>query len=433
MMNFLSQLNPLGQLSQTASLQQPQQAPTPRPLPDQGQQPAPNRFLSQPGMADALLRLGAGILQANSQGRGFGGSLGHGVEQFAGGLRDGRAAALEEQLRQAEIAKAQREGQFGVRSSGFEGDIARATIILNDPNASERDKAVAQGIVKTAEMGMGQYDPVTQSYVFNPRRRVSMDGTVSEGLPSTGASMPPAQGATAPQAQTGQMLLAPNFDAQGGLVPPRVEGYTPTGNRRVDAELMKKAGEISIEQQGKQSDETRKIVSDAANVGSGAIGVLKKLDEAEEALKSFETGFGGNYRGSYQQLRAMAGDKDADKKAQSYETINRLSKELGAEQLKTFGGSDTNMELQIAINTAIDPNARPESNRLVIQQKRAALEIISEKPKFFESYKSRNNGSLEGIQEAWMNHQRDRWESYRASNPIERTRLKFNPSTGELE
>jgi hypothetical protein len=464
-MNWLNNLG-FGMLSGQSPLQQAEARGFGGGQPQQQPQAKPNRFLNDPAMSQALLRMGGTILQANAQGAGFGGSLGAGVNAFATGLNESQEAQLRQAQIQSELAKAKREQQFGIRSDGFEGDIARAMVVLNSPDSTPEDRRVAQSIIQTAEREQGAYDPTDGTWKFNQRQLLPLElqrpatadmmRTPAVQEEPLGALVPPAMAGTTdntPSTPASQLLPKPDFMGGQQGAPtgngPRVSftpsappetvadselaqyGYIPTNNRKTDAESRARAVQARIAARAK-GDET---VATSANLASSARGILTKLDEAENALQSFPTGFAGNFRGGVAQARAMLGNSEADMQAQSYETLDRLSKELGAEGLKQFGGSDTQMELKVAIETALDPSARPESNKRVIDQKRAALQIIAQKPVIEEQY-IQQNGSLDGFQRVWADYQKQQWDAYRANNPIEGNkskRLKFNPATGDFE
>lgn len=386
-----------------------------------------DKVLARPEISDALIRMGGNMLQANAKGAGFGGSLGAGAIGFADAMDRAGANQLTQLQIQNEQKRLQDAGRYGIQSGGFEGDIARARAVLANPNSNAEDRATAQAVMETAQRMQGSYDPVTGDYRFNPRTRFgdSLGQAAQPAMPAMPPVTPPEPlpAVRQPVAST-EMLPAPSIGQMPAniLTPPPVSGqsgdmrmFPQTGNRKVDAQLMGKAGELQLTTMKEKEAEARKRIADASLLAGNAEGVLTKLDEAEQALQNFRTGFGGNIRGMASQAAAMVGGDET--KAASYETIDRLAKELGAEGLKQFGGSDTQMELKVAIETAINPTATPESNRKVIEQKRAAMKIIGEKPVFFEQYLSQN-GSLEGVEKAWQDYQKQQWATYRQSNPV---------------
>ncbi len=234
--------------------------------------------MDSPALYDALTRMGSAILIANEAGKGFGGSMGYGMQAFS----EGMSAAGERRLREAQIAemeaKAADAGKYGVQSGGFEGDIARAMTVLRDPAASPQDRAVAQSVIDTAQRLQGSWDPVSGSYQFNNRARLPVGGPVSAPTAPTAApsaasmgDMPPEPTYTAPVGglQPFPVAMGANevsVPATGGQNVSDSElaayGYIPTGNRRVDAENKAKAIQARIAAKAKEIDAQTSSQSD---------------------------------------------------------------------------------------------------------------------------------------------------------------------------
>lgn len=142
------------------------------------------------------------------------------------------------------------------------------------------------------------------------------------------------------------------------------------------------------------------------------------LDSYAGKLGAGETIYGGGAR-----VAATLGFEQAEKRAADYETLDAWTKELGAKSLQMFGGSDTEKELDIAIRTNPDPNKRIESNKRIIAQKLAAIEVMERKPDF-ESEWIAKNGSLGALDRetrksfsaAWRQYQRDNFKPF---SPVE--------------
>ncbi|MBN9219538.1 MAG: hypothetical protein J0I79_16455 [Mesorhizobium sp.] len=269
---------------------------TPQSDPQQAQS-QPNRTLNNPALLNALGRMGSAILIANSKGAGFDGSFGYGLDAFNDEQNRQHDQGMADQLTQAKIAKAQQEAQYGVQSQGFEGDLARAQVVLADPNSSAHDKAVAQGVVATAQRLQGSWDPVSGQYAWNPKSR----------LVGQGASPPPAAQALSNSLPTPTMSQSAANQQNGDLMPPPAVGQTPdaslfqsTGNRKVDAALQQQAAEVPLAGRktvaegvasadtatfGALADQTRKLAAIepqvqqikalAANTKTGGLGVAR--------------------------------------------------------------------------------------------------------------------------------------------------------------
>jgi hypothetical protein len=389
----------------------------------------PNRFLSDPAISNALLRMGGSILQANSQGAGFGGSLGAGVNAFSTGLSEGRDAQLRQAQMQAEIQKAQREAQFGVRSSGFEGDMARAMVVMNNPNSTDDEKRVAQSIIQTAERMTGAYDPVSGEYRFNQRQRLPLEmqrpatadmmrapAVQEEPL---GALVPPAMAGTTdntPSTPAAQLLPKPDFmGGQQGVPAPRAApqeglGFTPTGNRKVDAELQKVAAEKNMALQAAQLEQQMKGRGESAALFESQ---LSKLPELENTIKKLD---GLSEKASYtyldrgkNELRKQLGGTPTEGAVARSEYIAVVDNQVLPLLRDTFGAQFTVAEGESLRATLGDPNKTPQEKKAVlnafIEQKRSNL--VSE-------------ARRAGI-------------DYTPQKSNKPNRLKFNPVTGELE
>jgi len=262
----IGQAIPPQQLS-FGSLSMPQQSapPSASANANAGQPGGLNRILSNPQLMQALGRMGSSISAANNSGAGFGGSLAAGFGGFNQAIEQQATTAMQNRRAEAEIALAEakaREGeraaQYGVQSGGFEGDIARAVVVLRDPNSTDQDKAVAQGVIDTAQRLQGSYDPVTGDYRWNQRARVESaeGGTTRQGLPQNPAAMP----APVSEHPTDGMLLPPTASA-GTPGDASMFSVPATGNRKVDAALQQKALEGQIERQQKSQTELPKVTS----------------------------------------------------------------------------------------------------------------------------------------------------------------------------
>jgi hypothetical protein len=96
------------------------------------------------------------------------------------------------------------------------------------------------------------------------------------------------------------------------------------------------------------------------------------------------------------------------KEAEQFERARAYNNEMAALRLKLFGGSDTERELMVSMQISPAPDKLPESNRQLIAEHNAKLEIQRQKPEFASQWASRY-GSLDamdpqtgvGFQGAW--------------------------------
>lgn len=243
-----------------------------------GVQSTPNRVLDRPEIQEALLRMGSAMLSANAEGKGFSGALGEGGKAFA----DTPSIIAKRQLDQAEMQQKQATQQFGVKSAGFEGDMARALMVMRNPNSTPDDKMKAQAIIDTAQRLQGQFDPISGDYTWNAKSKL---GSLPSAQPAPTAQQPRApipQGVLGdtqgnPPAlldgNDGRMLLPPpSSTTQGGDM--GLFGVQPTGNRKVDAALVQKAHELQLENAAKV----------AGTMQDSQAALPKVIDNAQQAL-----------------------------------------------------------------------------------------------------------------------------------------------------
>jgi hypothetical protein len=139
-------------------------------------------------------------------------------------------------------------------------------------------------------------------------------------------------------------------------------------------------------------DEMRMAKSEEA--AQAATGVEQLMGEADSILKNYETSKAAPIVGKFGQFTnaiGMAGD-DTKKRVTDYESLDKISKDLGIQTLKQFGGNDTDKELQVAIQTNIDPQATVETNMKTVQRKMLAANILQQKPDFESQWVARNGG-----------------------------------------
>ncbi len=117
------------------------------------------------------------------------------------------------------------------------------------------------------------------------------------------------------------------------------------------------------------------------------------LNRARELLVDVNTGKGAGLVKLFNQLGAVAGSESAEAQAAAFEEFDSISKELGAQALQMFGGSDTEKELEIAINTNPELGKTDTANANIIKRKLHAIDVLEKRPDF-ESQWLQRNGSL---------------------------------------
>jgi hypothetical protein len=426
MMNWLNNVG-FGLLSGQNPLQQAeQQGFGGVPSNTQPKPQMPNRFLSDPAISNALLRMGGSTLQANSQGAGFGGSLGAGATAFSEGLAQGRDAQLRQAQMQAEIQKAQREAQFGVRSSGFEGDMARAMVVMNNPNSTDDEKRVAQSIIQTAERMTGAYDPISGEYRFNNKARLPIELSRPASAAPQETPLPQAAPMGAPQ-------LMPNVE--GGLLPPPADlptgqermpassftapqtqgvSFTPTGNRKNDAELQRRAAELNMEIQAERDKALGKEQGTATAATASQISKLPQLEAVVSELNTLADTADYNLPQQGRNfVRRQLGLPTQDGAVARAKYIAMVDNQVLPLLRDTFGAQFTQKEGETLRQTLGDADKSPT-------EKKAVLEAFIEQ-------KKRNvvsDANLAGIAPPDFGN---------LNGTPKPQRLKYNPQTGDFE
>lgn len=311
-----------------------------------------NRILQNPQLMQALGRMGASINQANARGAGFGGSLLAGFDGFNANIEEQRQLAEEKRLRDAQIGAAEaraaadrKDGQYGVRSGGFEGDIARAQAVLNDPMAREQDKSIARAVIQTAERMQGGYDPVTGEYRMNPRARI--------GEAPSPAAMP------LPQPEMPASPSSSAIPVTGTLLPPPVEGVTPdasmfspasTGNRKVDAALQEESGKAQIAGRRAVNEGVAKADTETfgqiANQTRTLASMLPQLQRIETLAANTKTGGIGVARNEFGKIFGL--DLDGVPEAQA---ITAIQNAIGPSLRTPGSGSSSDKDVAIFMSS----------------------------------------------------------------------------------
>ncbi len=148
------------------------------------------------------------------------------------------------------------------------------------------------------------------------------------------------------------------------------------------------------------------------SVGASAFGTsLEDAGTADNTLALFNTAAGilegGFNSGALADIRGRAGAIANDlglgipgfskpENVADYEQFSAINKQLAAQMLKLFGGSDTERELAISITSNIGPGMSEETNRRMIETGRQIIERQRSKPEFIAQW-TRRYGSLDAI------------------------------------
>lgn len=321
-------------------------APSASPQP-QGQQGGINRILSNPVLMQALGRMGSAISSSNSTGAGFGASLAAGFGGFNESVAQQGQEADQKRLRDAQIAQIEartqadsQDAQYGVQSSGFEGDIARARVILNDPMSTDRDKAIAEAVIQTAERMVGGYDPVNGDYRMNPKAQIG-------GSTTPASALRPQVSAASEEASTGMLLPPPSTGSAQDMSLFSTGG---TGNRKVDAALQEEAGKAEIAGRRTVNEGVGKVDSETfgqiANQTRTLSSMLPQLQRIETLAANTKTGGVGVARLELGKLFGL--DLDGVPEAQA---ITAIQNAIGPSLRTPGSGSSSDKDVAIFMSS----------------------------------------------------------------------------------
>lgn len=154
---------------------------------------------------------------------------------------------------------------------------------------------------------------------------------------------------------------------------------------------------------------------------------LRSLNIMEDSLaQGLKTGTGTGFeRGFGQAVGSIESvfeiDVPVGEDAELQNTLGRQfdveSRSLGVQGLQAFGGSDTERELLVSLSIQPSLSYTPETNRRILANKRAAIELLMQEEDFASKWLS-ENGSLQNKNEdgkyfrkAWMDFQRENYKA----------------------
>lgn len=150
----------------------------------------------------------------------------------------------------------------------------------------------------------------------------------------------------------------------------------------------------------------------SAKASEAANAALQFLDQADLLYSKYESDLTQPIMGPVNRV-ASAVLPGSTKAAEDYEHGMQIAKDLGVIKLGLIGGSDTERELQVAIDTSPSPDKTVGTNKKIIANQRKAIEILQEEPDFKTDWVSKY-GSLnsldtngKGYGAAWRKYQRE--------------------------
>lgn len=169
-------------------------------------------------------------------------------------------------------------------------------------------------------------------------------------------------------------------------------------------------------------------IEKSIQTSSGANSAMQLLDQADALYGEYASGRDEPILGSVARWGAAVGLAD-EKRTADYETASQIAKDLGVIKLGLIGGSDTERELQVAIDTSPSPDKLPSTNKVIIANQRRAIEVLQAEPDFKTEWVNKY-GSLSKLNEngepfgkAWRKYQKENFKPV-----VTPSTLKWKPS-----
>ena len=310
-----------------------------------------------------------------------------------------------------------------------------ANVLRNTPEEARpgRWQSMNNALLQQGKPGLGEYDPVQARNLidgYGPKENAT-NPTMIEKLINYRNSLPDGhpdralvknQIAKHNSVSKGMSLTtnpdgSVSFSQGGSTVPGGGMGDPNAMNKDLGRNSAKIVGEDII--QAGKTDNSRQMYDS----------MIEIMDDPE-----FTTGALAPLKMSVDSVLAAFGNPRAQQSATSLQRFNALSKNLGAETLQLFGGSDTEKELEVAIMTNPALNKTREANMFILERKMRAIDTLRAKPGFKSGWLSENgdlsNPNAQGIYigEAWGEYQRAGFSS-KSATPAGLTSSQWNKFT----
>jgi hypothetical protein len=171
---------------------------------------------------------------------------------------------------------------------------------------------------------------------------------------------------------------------------------------------------------------------------SNANSAMLLLDQAEALYGKYQSGRDEPISGPAARWASIGID---DKQhAENFEIGNQISKDLGVIKLGLIGGSDTERELQVAIDTSPSPDKLPSTNKKIIDNQRLAIQILQAEPDFKTEWVAKN-GSLSKLDadtkepygKAWRRYQKENFKPIKSPEQGKDRRATDNQQISEAQ
>jgi len=355
------------------------------------------QFFKDPSEAQRAFMVNFGLkLAAGDSTRDLSSRLAESLGQGVGAMQASRAANIKEQQVQArsqiEQLKLQQEGlsdRFTQRRAmlGEERAVSAEERALEDQAMQATKQRAAEKKLDRVPSVYLAGQPVFKNY---QGETVFIDGTPLSQEQEARVSRPRAEGGSIIfDQETGQMRVAPGANRY---------------RSKADADF---------------GQALRESVNEAEPVLQSLDSMSQLLDEGIKTGRGtgLQRGFGSAVEGVENLLGVdIPQTEGAETQAQFGDLFETYRKRQGIENLRSFGGSDTERELQVSLEIQPSLNYSNAVNRAIIANKKAAVRVLAEKETFYNNWYNKygsfdaqdESGMASG--EAWRKYQRDNFK-----------------------
>jgi hypothetical protein len=366
----------------------------------------------------AMRDFGLSLLSSSGSTQNLSSRLGMALGSGAQALQAGRQAGIEQETKAQQLAlqqanfgaqAASQDLQFGQQARTAEAAQAKLVADIQAAKTKEEREAVLFEFQQNDEERKIEAASIKAAEDLAKKGRIDQMGDLQiDGLP-----------------------VFENY--QGDLIFATGEPLSPDQRLRV-AEPIKQGISIgpggqliagSLSKEISKSDQAYFKRSQEAAVNSDK--QLRSLNIMEDALaQGLKTGIGtGIERGFGQAVgsieSALGIDVPVGESAEQQNTLGRMfdveSRSLGVQGLQAFGGSDTERELLVSLSIQPSLSYTPDTNRRILSNKRAAVELLMQEEDFANKWLS-ENGSLQNknkdgdyFRKSWMDFQRQNYKA----------------------
>lgn len=191
-------------------------------------------------------------------------------------------------------------------------------------------------------------------------------------------------------------------------------------SNQIKMALGQMANALSQQKAASKAEEPKKLsFTDARSIdrsfkaAESANPALQLLDSADQLYGKYESNRAEPILGGAARIGAALGMNK--ERAADYEMASQIAKDLGVIKLGLIGGSDTERELQVAIDTSPSPDKTVEANRRIIANQRRAIQVLQAEPDFKTEWVNKH-GSLTAIDKATGETFGKAWRKYQKEN-----------------